>query len=173
MVSHIIGCTSLTAITTITIYNSNYLPAASSNSCQLSTHYSYILIQSSLDLPCVNYIHFTGVTISYKLPFAASSIVSDTLQKCFGSLSVVNDIFNQISPLWTYYRLRTHQVLLWLTNQIKGNIICSFILFQDIAGYIRGCKFLPKLNNEIVNKRNSTYRQRFASLQNLILIMVR
>ncbi|KAL2958858.1 hypothetical protein AAZX31_18G233200 [Glycine max] len=41
----------------------------------------------------------------------------------------------------------------------------------DIAGYIRGCKFLPKLNNEIVNKRNSTYRQRFASLQNLILIM--
>ncbi|KAK7394555.1 hypothetical protein VNO78_15086 [Psophocarpus tetragonolobus] len=41
----------------------------------------------------------------------------------------------------------------------------------DIAGYIRGCRFLPKLNNEIVNERNSSYRQRFASIQNLILIM--
>ncbi|TKY65240.1 Palmitoyl-protein thioesterase 1 [Spatholobus suberectus] len=41
----------------------------------------------------------------------------------------------------------------------------------DIAGYTKGCKFLPKLNNEIVSKRNSTYRQQFASLQNLILIM--
>ncbi|KAJ1443689.1 Palmitoyl protein thioesterase [Sesbania bispinosa] len=42
----------------------------------------------------------------------------------------------------------------------------------DIGGYIRGCKFLPKLNNEIINKRNSTYRKRFASLENLILIMM-
>ncbi|XP_061375867.1 uncharacterized protein LOC133317970 isoform X2 [Gastrolobium bilobum] len=41
----------------------------------------------------------------------------------------------------------------------------------DIAGYIKGCRFLPKLNNEIINKRNSTYKQRFASLQNLVLIM--
>ncbi|KAK7340472.1 hypothetical protein VNO77_21176 [Canavalia gladiata] len=41
----------------------------------------------------------------------------------------------------------------------------------DITGYIKGCRFLPKLNNEIVNMRNSTYRQRFASLQNLVLIM--
>ncbi|KAL2330053.1 hypothetical protein Fmac_017634 [Flemingia macrophylla] len=41
----------------------------------------------------------------------------------------------------------------------------------DIAGYIKGCRFLPKLNNEIVDERNSTYRQRFTSLQNLILIM--
>ncbi|XP_061375917.1 uncharacterized protein LOC133318006 isoform X2 [Gastrolobium bilobum] len=41
----------------------------------------------------------------------------------------------------------------------------------DIADYIKGCRFLPKLNNEIINKRNSTYKQRFASLQNLVLIM--
>ncbi|XP_015889485.3 uncharacterized protein LOC107424251 isoform X2 [Ziziphus jujuba] len=41
----------------------------------------------------------------------------------------------------------------------------------DIAGYIEGCKFLPKLNNEIVNKRNATYKERFVSLENLILIM--
>lgn len=41
----------------------------------------------------------------------------------------------------------------------------------DIAGYLKGCKFLPKLNNEIINKRNSTYSKRFASLENLVLIM--
>ncbi|XP_024931917.3 uncharacterized protein LOC107424251 isoform X3 [Ziziphus jujuba] len=43
----------------------------------------------------------------------------------------------------------------------------------DIAGYIEGCKFLPKLNNEIVNKRNATYKERFVSLENLILIMTK
>ncbi|KAI4354708.1 hypothetical protein L6164_003553 [Bauhinia variegata] len=41
----------------------------------------------------------------------------------------------------------------------------------DITDYIGGCRFLPKLNNEITNARNSTYKQRFASLQNLVLVM--
>ncbi|KAK9202574.1 hypothetical protein WN944_017785 [Citrus x changshan-huyou] len=41
----------------------------------------------------------------------------------------------------------------------------------DIPDYLKGCKFLPKLNNEIVNERNSTYKERFASLENLVLIM--
>ncbi|KAF3440096.1 hypothetical protein FNV43_RR18374 [Rhamnella rubrinervis] len=41
----------------------------------------------------------------------------------------------------------------------------------DIDAYIKGCKFLPQLNNEIINKRNATYKERFESLQNLILIM--
>ncbi|KAL3814993.1 hypothetical protein ACJIZ3_016261 [Penstemon smallii] len=39
----------------------------------------------------------------------------------------------------------------------------------DINGYRKGCKFLPKINNEIY--RNSTYKKRFASLENLVLIM--
>ncbi|KAJ9188527.1 hypothetical protein P3X46_003879 [Hevea brasiliensis] len=39
----------------------------------------------------------------------------------------------------------------------------------DIADYLKGCKFLPKLNNEII--KNSTYKERFASLENLVLIM--
>ncbi|KAM3396975.1 palmitoyl-protein thioesterase 1-like [Capsicum galapagoense] len=42
---------------------------------------------------------------------------------------------------------------------------------NDIGGYLRGCRFLPKLNNEIPNAFNSTYKERFSSLQNLILIM--
>ncbi|XP_019461080.1 PREDICTED: palmitoyl-protein thioesterase 1-like isoform X1 [Lupinus angustifolius] len=41
----------------------------------------------------------------------------------------------------------------------------------DMADYLSGCKFLPKLNNEIASERNSTYKDRFSSLQNLVLIM--
>ncbi|KAB1225164.1 Palmitoyl-protein thioesterase 1 [Morella rubra] len=41
----------------------------------------------------------------------------------------------------------------------------------DIGAYLKGCKFLPKLNNEINTTRNSTYKERFASLETLVLIM--
>ncbi|XWS45827.1 hypothetical protein CRYUN_Cryun14cG0012900 [Craigia yunnanensis] len=41
----------------------------------------------------------------------------------------------------------------------------------DMTDYLEGCRFLPKLNNEINGTRNSTYMERFASLQNLVLIM--
>ncbi|XP_059633858.1 uncharacterized protein LOC132276449 [Cornus florida] len=41
----------------------------------------------------------------------------------------------------------------------------------EIDWYLKGCKFLPKLNNEINGSRNSTYRERFTSLDNLVLIM--
>jgi palmitoyl-protein thioesterase len=39
--------------------------------------------------------------------------------------------------------------------------------------YLKGCRFLPKLNNEIPGERNATYKERFSSLENLVLIMVR
>ncbi|XP_027084921.1 uncharacterized protein [Coffea arabica] len=42
---------------------------------------------------------------------------------------------------------------------------------NNIAGYLEKCRFLPKLNNEIPGERNSTYKARFSSLQNLVLIM--
>ncbi|KAK3001569.1 hypothetical protein RJ639_022115 [Escallonia herrerae] len=41
----------------------------------------------------------------------------------------------------------------------------------DIKAYLKGCRFLPKLNNELVNHKNTTYKERFASLQNVVLIM--
>ncbi|XP_038681452.1 palmitoyl-protein thioesterase 1-like isoform X6 [Tripterygium wilfordii] len=41
----------------------------------------------------------------------------------------------------------------------------------DISNYIEGCKFLPKLNNEVVSERNSTYKERLAGIENLVLIM--
>ncbi|CAN4078022.1 unnamed protein product [Withania somnifera] len=42
---------------------------------------------------------------------------------------------------------------------------------NDIDGYLRGCRYLPKLNNEIPNATNPIYKQRFTSLHNLVLIM--
>lgn len=42
---------------------------------------------------------------------------------------------------------------------------------NDIPSYLEKCKFLPKLNNELPHERNSTYKERFSSLQNLVLIM--
>ncbi|XP_072962291.1 uncharacterized protein [Typha angustifolia] len=41
----------------------------------------------------------------------------------------------------------------------------------DVHDYLEGCRFLPKLNNEIASERNSTYKERFTSLQTLVLIM--
>ncbi|XP_076890453.1 uncharacterized protein LOC143541532 [Bidens hawaiensis] len=38
----------------------------------------------------------------------------------------------------------------------------------DLDAYRKGCKFLPKLNNEF--EKNATYKVRFSSLQNLVLI---
>ncbi|KAJ0961893.1 hypothetical protein J5N97_029721 [Dioscorea zingiberensis] len=40
-----------------------------------------------------------------------------------------------------------------------------------IPEYLKGSKFLPKLNNERPNERNSTYKERFSSLNTLVLIM--
>ncbi|WCJ22996.1 alpha/beta-Hydrolases superfamily protein [Euphorbia peplus] len=39
----------------------------------------------------------------------------------------------------------------------------------DMSGYLEGCKFLPMVNNEMA--KNSTYKERFTSLENLVLIM--
>ncbi|XP_062205722.1 uncharacterized protein LOC133907670 isoform X1 [Phragmites australis] len=41
----------------------------------------------------------------------------------------------------------------------------------DMEDYLKGCRFLPKLNNEIPSQRNVTYKERFSSLENLVLIM--
>ncbi|XP_019097712.1 PREDICTED: palmitoyl-protein thioesterase 3-like isoform X1 [Camelina sativa] len=40
----------------------------------------------------------------------------------------------------------------------------------DITMYLESSKYLPKLSNEIPNQRNSTYKDRFASLHNLVLV---
>ncbi|KAL5724101.1 palmitoyl-protein hydrolase [Ranunculus cassubicifolius] len=67
-------------------------------------------------------------------------------------------------------------------NLIKSEIYSSYVqahlapagylkIPTDCSAYRSGCKFLPKLNNEIPDERNSTYKERFTSLQNLVLIM--
>ena len=47
------------------------------------------------------------------------------------------------------------------------------IFFQDMDDYLKGCRFLPKLNNKILGERNAPYKERLSSLENLVLIMVR
>ncbi|THG08481.1 hypothetical protein TEA_020868 [Camellia sinensis var. sinensis] len=47
----------------------------------------------------------------------------------------------------------------------------SFSPSPNIPAYLEKCRFLPKLNNEIPEERNATYKKRFSSLQNLVLIM--
>ncbi|KAK8526674.1 hypothetical protein V6N13_025804 [Hibiscus sabdariffa] len=70
-----------------------------------------------------------------------------------------------------------------LASLIKSEVYSDFLqehlapsgyikIPTDITDYLKGCRFLPKLNNEINGMRNSTYKERFASLQNLVLIMV-
>ncbi|XP_051115019.1 uncharacterized protein LOC127240394 [Andrographis paniculata] len=42
---------------------------------------------------------------------------------------------------------------------------------NNIPDYLSKCRFLPKLNNELPDERNATYKERFSSLENLVLIM--
>lgn len=67
-------------------------------------------------------------------------------------------------------------------NLIKGEVYSDYIqehlapsgylkLPNAIPDYLEKCRFLPVLNNEIPDQRNSTYKERFSSLQNLVLIM--
>ncbi|XP_022158107.1 palmitoyl-protein thioesterase 1-like [Momordica charantia] len=41
----------------------------------------------------------------------------------------------------------------------------------NIENYLKISKFLPKLNNERLEDRNSTYKERFSSLNKLVLLM--
>jgi palmitoyl-protein thioesterase len=43
---------------------------------------------------------------------------------------------------------------------------------QDVRGYLRGCEFLPYLNNELPSHRNATYKERFSAINKLVLVMV-
>jgi palmitoyl-protein thioesterase len=67
-----------------------------------------------------------------------------------------------------------------LDSLIKGEIYSDYVqehlapsgylkIPTDIPDYLKGCKFLPVLNNEIV--RNSTYKEQFSSLEKLVLVM--
>ncbi|KAH9607113.1 hypothetical protein KSS87_005042 [Heliosperma pusillum] len=50
--------------------------------------------------------------------------------------------------------------------------IASVPLCGNMDGYLDKCRFLPKLNNEIPGQRNSTYKKRFSSLENLDKVLV-
>ncbi|KAL1200600.1 hypothetical protein V5N11_019793 [Cardamine amara subsp. amara] len=43
----------------------------------------------------------------------------------------------------------------------------------DITKYLEHSKYLPKLNNERPDERNSTFKDRFTNLHNLVLVMTK
>lgn len=59
------------------------------------------------------------------------------------------------------------------TDYVQGHLAPSGYLKipTDMDGYLEKCRFLPRLNNELPNSRNSTYKERFSSLETLVLIM--
>ncbi|XP_057477615.1 uncharacterized protein LOC130765259 isoform X2 [Actinidia eriantha] len=59
------------------------------------------------------------------------------------------------------------------TDYMQGHLAPSGYLKlpYNIPSYLEKCRFLPKLNNELPDERNATYKERFSSLQNLVLIM--
>lgn len=67
---------------------------------------------------------------------------------------------------------RTWYLSLFSLIFFKNSWNLDNLYIQAIASYLEHCKFLPKLNNELPDERNSTYKSRFSSLQNLVLIMV-
>jgi len=59
------------------------------------------------------------------------------------------------------------------TNYVQEHLAPSGYLKipTDIDDYLDACKFLPKLNNELPMEKNATYKERFSSLETLVLIM--
>lgn len=69
-----------------------------------------------------------------------------------------------------------------IDNIIKLGVYTSFVqnhvaptgyvrIPNDLTAYQKGCLFLPRLNNEFPSSRNSTYKERFSSINHLVLIM--
>ncbi|XP_028113681.1 palmitoyl-protein thioesterase 1-like isoform X3 [Camellia sinensis] len=81
------------------------------------------------------------------IPFCGSGLIC-ILEDCLVKLEIYRSSFQENLAPASYIKIPT-----------------------EIDDYLQGCSFLPKLNNERVNDRNSTYKKRFASLQNLVLIM--
>lgn len=59
------------------------------------------------------------------------------------------------------------------TDYIQAHLAPSGYLKipSNMDGYLEKCRFLPRLNNELPDARNSTYKERFSSLEKLVLIM--
>ncbi|WOL07603.1 hypothetical protein Cni_G16347 [Canna indica] len=73
-------------------------------------------------------------------------------------------------------------ICILVDNLIKSKVYSDYVqshlaptgyvkIPTDIEDYLEGCKFLPKLNNEVPSQRNATYKERFSRLENLVLIM--
>ena len=78
-----------------------------------------------------------------------------------------------------YVKIPTVHIIVAVTNFMRcqrkyifTQYLFSFLFIKDLQAYEKGCKFLPRLNNELEDDRNATYKERFSSLNKLVLIMV-
>ncbi|KAA3469451.1 palmitoyl-protein thioesterase 1-like isoform X1 [Gossypium australe] len=144
----------------------------------------------------IPFCEVSAVTLNFRF-LLSSTVICIFLDSLIKSEVYSNFVQEHLAPSG-YLKIPTvirNQILTW--NSVKSIIFSSFTFegrrhvdlrlynfptsmatpfflpfHQDITDYIKGCRFLPKLNNEIKGARNSTYKERFASLQNLVLIMV-
>ncbi|CAL9241478.1 unnamed protein product [Arabidopsis halleri] len=80
-------------------------------------------------------------------------------------------------------RCTTSDLLCGIVNGIGNETVYSDFVqdslapsgyFKDpnnVTEYLKGCKYLPKLNNERPDQRNQTYKDRFTSLHNVVLVL--
>ena len=68
-------------------------------------------------------------------------------------------------------KLKVCQTYVLDSQVLASEIFIASLLLQDYLVYLAKCSFLPKLNNELLQK-NATYKQRITNLKNLVLIMV-
>lgn len=114
--------------------------------------------------------HSFGLIVYCVSPYCyhAHDIVKDDLHTTSIRYFLVFAVTSSFSILLFLFSILN--VAIYLIMLFTSNAHSQF--FQDIPGYMEGCMFLPKLNNEDPSKRNATYKERLSSLQNLVLIMV-
>ncbi|EMS56737.1 hypothetical protein TRIUR3_26898 [Triticum urartu] len=59
-----------------------------------------------------------------------------------------------------------------LNTSNLNNFTFASLISKDMDDHLMVCRFLPKLNDEILGERNALYKERLSSLENLVLIMV-
>lgn len=78
-----------------------------------------------------------------------------------------------VSAIWfDYLAFIIFLTSTWIQHIYWSWLNSGHVCHQCISEYLSKCKFLPKLNNELPDERNSTYKERFSSLETLVLIMV-
>ncbi|KAL0397690.1 UNVERIFIED_CONTAM: Palmitoyl-protein thioesterase 1 [Sesamum calycinum] len=99
----------------------------------------------------------------------SNSVMEDLLSRIPLKLIELNFSGQSLRKLSSFLKILMETLFMLEVISVEHLAPASYIKIPtDIDAYRKGCKFLPKLNNEIY--KNSTYKERFSSLENLVLI---